>query len=146
MGFLYPDKVSRCRTSLVGCWTLRLVMCSMKILHLNWNSVASPKLASESAWLFSNLGTNLKSHRRILDFNLRTSCRYFFLLRISYGVFVADLVNSEQRSHWSSSPATLRVIAARSPAKIASYSALLLDARKPRVKDVWWWTLLGWWE
>jgi len=38
--------------------------------------VAAPKLASESAWLFSDLGTHLKSHRGISDFNVRTSCKY----------------------------------------------------------------------
>ena len=110
-------------------------MCSMGISCLNWNFLAAPKLASESAWLFANLGTYLKSHRGILDFNLRTSCRYS-ATRESLATYSSPTwMTTNEESRRTSSPVTLRVIAVRSLTKTASYSTSLLDAGKPRVKD-----------
>ena len=73
---LYSGKVSRHKTSLTSCWMLRLSMCSTKISCLTWNFMAASWLRSESAWLFSDLGTHLKPHRQILDFKMRMSYRY----------------------------------------------------------------------
>ena len=67
MGLLHPGEVSRRRTPSVGCWTLGLVICSKEISYLN---------SSEFAWFFVDLGTHLKLHREILDFNLRMNCTY----------------------------------------------------------------------
>ena len=92
MGFLHPGEVSRRRTSLVGCWMLGLVMCSMEISCLNLNSAGSPKLGSELGWLMPDLGTYLKSHQEILDFNLRTSCGILPSENL-LDVFAADLVD-----------------------------------------------------
>ena len=135
MGLLHPGEVSRRRTSPVGCWTRRLVMCSTGISRLNSNSGTAPKLASESARFFVDLGTHLKSHRGILNFNLRTSYRYSAIresLAMYSPLIWLIIIEESQRT---SSPVTLKVIAVRNPAKTASYSASLLDSGKPRVKD-----------
>ena len=92
-------------------------------------------MASESAWLFVDLGTHLKSHRGILDFNLRTSCRQFAIRESLTTYSPLTWLTTSEESQRTSSLVTLKVIAARSPAKAASYSASLLDAKKPRVKD-----------
>ena len=133
--FLHPDEVSRRRTSPVGCSKLRYALCSTWISRLNWNSVAAPRLASESVWLFSDPGTHLKPHRRILDFNLRTSCRYS-AIRASLATYsLLTWLTISEESQRTSSLVTSSVIVTQSPAMTASYSASLLDVGRPRIKD-----------
>jgi len=146
MGFLYAGEVSRRRDSPVGYWTLGLVMCSMRISRMNWNSVVDPRLASESAWFFSDLGTDLKSHWGILDLNLRSSCRYSTIWESLAIYSLLTWLTISEESHENLSPVTPSVIVARSPAITASYSASLLKAGKPRLKDCLKWILLEWWD
>jgi len=52
-----------------------------------------------------------------------------------FGSLSFQNVNTSEESQRTSSHITPRVIAVRSPAMTASYSASLLNTRKPRVKD-----------
>jgi len=36
-----------------------------------------PEVSKRVAWMVADFRTHLRSHRGILDFNLRTSCTYF---------------------------------------------------------------------
>ena len=135
IGSLHHGEISRRRTSQISLWMLGLTMSLTGISCLNWNFVAASQVGKWVNVIVFRFETHLKLHREILDYSSRTNCRCF-VIRASLAMYspLTWLTTSEE-SNRTSSPVTPSVVVIRSPARTASYSASLMEAGKPRVKD-----------
>jgi len=127
-GFLHSGKRSRQKTFSSGLWIFDFEMCSTRISHLNWKSTAEARVSRESMWLFSDLGTCLKSQQENLSFQAVTTFKYvaIWLSLVVYSPLTWLTISS--KLHRTSSSVTPRVVTILRHVMTASYSASLLVA------------------